>query len=518
MGLNASLSIANSGLHSIESQLAVVSENVSNSGTPGYVQETAVVESAVTGGDGAGVINGNTALSVSPFLQKALYTQNAEVSGLTVESNSLASLSAVQGTTTSSSDSSGTDSTANTLTDLLQNVSSALTSLTATPNQSASQASVVSYAQSLTDNIHTLASVYQTQRQSAEDSIGTAVSGVNTDLTSIGQISQKIMAVKAGGGDTASLENQRYEAMNDLSSKLGVQYTEKSNGDMVVRTQDGTIIPTRPDQINQNDSTQKLPSSTWPLITSSENISSSMYYKAGDAQSIPGIMLGDKDITSHLTGGTLGANITLRDATYPKMQAQLDSFSYTLINRFSSAGLPLFTNGTSSPLSGDTQKTTPNGIVGLSSAISVNATYAAKPSLLTTDASGNTGVTSTITSALQNAFGTSTDDTTGAMSSPTSKLGPDGGISISYSGSQGLSELATSLTTDQASVIANASSNLTSATSMKTTLSTKVANVSSVDVNSQMADVVTLQNAYTANAKVVSAVQSMFTALLGAIN
>lgn len=514
MSLGLSLNIATGGLQNIESGLATISKNVTNASTEGYVSENAVSNSAVIGGKGVGVSTGHNALNISPPLQAALYGQNATVSGLTTMNNSLANLSAVQGTTSSSS---GETNTIGTLTNTLQSVTSSLTSLTNTPRSSAAQSTVVANAQTLTSNIQTLSSVYQAQRQGAQDGIVSTVSGINSDLTSIGKVSQQIMTVKSLGKDTSDLENKRFETMSQLSSKIGVTFSEKPNGDMTVNTQDGLQLPTRPDQIGQPSDSQKLPTSSWPLSTSGTNVSPSMYYEKGKDGGIPGISLNGRDVTNHLTGGTLGANISLRDNTYPGMQAQLDSFSHTLINRFDAAGLPLFTNGSSQPLSSDPSKTTPNGMVGLSSSISVNQKYVDSPSQLTTNSKGETGDTTATTNALNKAMGTSSAVTSGKLAAPTTSLGPNGSFSTGYSGEQGLSQLASALTSSQASTISNTTTDLSTASSVKTSLSTRVSNVSGVNVDSQMSNVVALQNAYTANAKVVSAVQSMFSALLNAV-
>lgn len=545
MSLLSSLSIATSGLSAIEYQYSVASQNISNQSTPGYVSEAPTITNAVTGGIGNGVRIGATQLNINQALQSALYAQNAQVSSDTTMDNSLAALSAVQGTTaTGTTDASA--GTTNTLTDQLGNVQSALTLLVSTPLQSVSQSAVITGAQSMTDTIHTLASTYTTQRQGAEDSIATTIPAINSDLTQIGVISQQIVKLKALGSDTADLENQRLGVMSDLSSNLSVTFAESPNGDMVVRTQDGTELPTRPDQIGQNNSSQKLPSTTWPLSTSDATITPDMTYIAGSSTSpIPGITLAGRDITTNLTGGTLGANITLRDETYPKMQAQLDSFSYTLINRFNNVGVSLFTNDASStdpssylataqgnyanPVNPPaTTPATPAGIVGLSSQISVNTTYANTPSLLSTSTAsdGSTiGDTTAIQNVLTQTFGTAAQyvgDSTSSggsdLAAPADNLGSAGNISLGYGGNQGLLQLATALTADQGATIAASSSSLTTSTSVQTVLQAKVTDVSGVDVNDELAKVVALQNAYTANAKIVSTVQTMFTALLNAIN
>jgi flagellar hook-associated protein 1 FlgK len=206
------------------------------------------------------------------------------------------------------------------------------------------------------------------------------------------------------------------------------------------------------------------------------------------------------------------------------MQAQLDSFSYTLMNRFSSAGMALFTNGTAASISNPSgtvtttdptqpTKDAPTGLVGLSSQITVSTLYTADPSSLAAN-----GDTTLATKVLSDTFGTSSTYVSGSLAAPTSGLGPDGGQSTGYTGAQGLVALATTLTANQGATISNASTNLKSATYVQTTLSAQVANVSGVNVNNEMAKVVTLQNSFTANAKIISTVQTMFQALMSAIN
>lgn len=515
MDLGLSLNIASTGLKAIENELATTSDNVTNASTPGYVAASPVTSSAVVSGIGVGTTSGTSRLNISQPLQDALYQQNAHVAGLTVTDNSLAAVSSVQGTTTGSDGAN----TIGTLTNNLQNVSTAFISLSNTPQNSASQQGVISAAQTLVSNIHTLSSVYQAQRQGAQDTVTNTVSGINTDLTTIGQISQQIMLARTSHANTTDLANKRLEVMQGLSSKLGVTFTEKPNGDMLVSTQDGTRLPTRPDQLGLPDGQFTAPNASWPLSTKATNLTPSMYHATdGSDKGVPGIMLAGRDITSHLTDGTLGAALTLRDNTYPQMQAQLDSFTYTLVNRFNAAGVPLFTNGTSSSLSSDPTKTSPAGLVGLSSQLAVSGTYQQSPYLLTAFGADNSHVNFAPNAVLNQVMGSSLSAVSGPLAAPSTSLGPDGTQSTGYEGTQSLVQLATSLTTSQAGVISTASSNLSTATSIQTSLSTKVANVSGVDVNSQMATVVALKNSYSANAKVVSMVQTMFNTLLDAVH
>jgi len=233
-----------------------------------------------------------------------------------------------------------------------------------------------------------------------------------------------------------------------------------------------------------------------------------------DANAIPAITLNGKDITGHLTGGSLGADITLRDTTLPTMQAQFDSLAYTVASRFDAQGMPLFTTSSGNIPDASQTSIVPQGSAGFAQNIQVSQSYQDDPSLLV---SGETASSSVVQNILSYAFGTTQSDGTGQVAAPTNNLGVTGKLSTGYSGSQSLVALATSLTANQAATANNASSSLSLAQTTQTNLSSSLSGTSTVSVDTEMANIVTLQNAYSANAKVISSVQSMFTALLNAV-
>ncbi|OUI84732.1 flagellar hook protein FlgK [Gluconobacter sp. DsW_056] len=508
MGLNSALSIATSGLNVVQNAMAVASNNVSNAGTSGYIKESANVQSSVAGNTGNGVRTAATTLATNQQVQKALYAQNTDVAAYTATSNSLSNITALQGSTSATSGSSGT------LSDELGNLQSALTSLTSTPDSASAQSTVVSAASTFAQSVNTLASAYQTQRQTAQNAVVSSVSDINTDLTTIGTLSTKIMNLKSTGQDTAALENQRYTALSSLSSELSVSWSESANGDMTIATADGITLPTR----DTSSSSGATVSSTWPLTTSSAQISvSTTYPGTSSSNTIPPITLNGRDVTTHLTGGTLGANITLRDTTLPTMQAQLDSLSSTVATRFQAQGMSLFTtSGTNGVVPGTSQTDlVPAGSVGFSQDISVSSTYSSDPSqLLDSTTSG----TQTIQNVLSYTFGTTSDASgTAQTAAPSSNLGMTGTLSTGYTGNQKIISLATSLTANQAATASDASSGLALSQTTQSSLTSNLSGTSTVSIDTEMANIVTLQNAYAANAKVVSTVQTMFSALLSAI-
>lgn len=498
--LNASLSIATSGLKATEYAMSVASQNIANASTSGYTAEVANVQSLDVAGTGMGVASGPTTLAGNAVLEKAVNTQNGIVGSWSAQSNALSAITALQGSTDATSGSSGT------LADALGDVQTALISLTSTPSSASAQQTVIADAQTLVSTVNTLADAYQQQRQNAQDTIVSSVSTVNTDLTTIGSLSQQIMQLKAQGASTADLENQRTTVVSQLSSELGITTQETSDGDLVVKTASGVTLPTHDPNTDDTGGV----SSTWPLSTSDATITAEATYPGTDDDTaIPGIYLNGQDVTSSLTGGTLGGNITLRDSTLPTMQAQLDSFSYALASRFDAQGMTLFTSGTSGTVpTDDATATTPDGIVGFAQDLSVSSAYTDDASLLVDGASDDT---TAVQNVLDSGFAAS------GTAAPSTGLGADGTLSTGYDGGVGLVSLATTLTARQASVANTASDGLDNAQSAQTLLSTKLSDATGVSVDSEMSTIVTLQNAYAANAKVVSAAQTMFNALLSAI-
>lgn len=491
MSLNTSLSVASSGLSAVQYELAVASQNVANASTPGYVAEIANVASRDAGGQGGGVVIQLTTRAVNDALQASLYAQNARVAGLNVTVNALNAVGAVQGST------SANPTASNTLSDNLGNLQNSFTALDADPSSVVNQKAVISSANLLASSIQTSSGTYQAQRQSAQQAMPAEIGAINSNLNSIGSISKQIMQLRAAGQDTADLENQRSAAMDTLSSSLGVKFTETSAGDMLVSLANGTSLPT-----HATTGPLSLSSMQTAVIGATDLYSypTTVAVPPASAPTIPGIELNGQDVTASLTGGALGANITLRDITLPTMQSQLDTFSSIMANRFSEQGLTLFTDASGNSPGNATASAPPGGQLGFSTGIKVSSAVVATPSQVRDgdparglNPSGAVGYTGLISAVLNATFASPSD------------------------GTGELATLATTLTATQAQTIATATTQQATQTDIQTTLAANLTATSGVSVDGQMAKVVALQNAYESNAKVVAAVQSMFAALLAAV-
>ena len=97
----------------------------------------------------------------------------------------------------------------------------------------------------------------------------------------------------------------------------------------------------------------------------------------------------------------------------------------------------------------------------------------------------------------------------------TSGLGAAGNLNAPFNAAgDALSDFATSLVSAQAEQSATTTSDLTAEQALQTSLNAKVSAVSGVNMDTEVSQMLSLQNAYGANARVIAGVQAMFTQLL----
>lgn len=507
MSLDSAISVATSGLANVNLQLALISQNVANASTPSYAVETAAQQSLTAGGMGMGVTSDLATRNVNTQVQASLLLQNATVGALTTRQTALAAIDAAQGTPGQGSD----------LPSLLGKLQDAFSTLAGGPDSQPQQGAVIGAAQTLASGINTLSNAYVTQRQAAQNSIASEVGTLNTTLSTIGALSDQIVALKATGLSTADLENQRDAAIQGLSQLVDVKTLQQPNGDLILTTTTGVLLP--------------IHGPANPFSVPSATLGPGAYYPGGG---IPAITLDGMDVTTQFTSGRMGANITLRDTTLPTDQSELDEFSQNLASRFSAQGLNLFTDATGTvPASGGPP--TQSGYVGFAGDIQVNPAVLANPGLVRdgtqavagsptgasaftpNPAGGPAGFTTLISRVLNYTFGADAQSGVTQPASNTTGLGPTGTLNAPYSPPATLSGIASALVAAQAQDSSTTSGQVSTEQSVQTSLQSTLSAGSGVSMDTEMSLMITLQNAYGANAKVITAAQAMFAQLLQSV-
>lgn len=515
MSLNSALSIASGGLANINAQFALISQNVANASTPGYAVEVGNQQDVTSDGIPLGVQTAPATIQIDQALQASVTQQNAIVSNAQTTQTALQGIDSVLGTPGSGSD----------IGSLLGSLQDSFSTLLTDPSNQTEQSAVVSSATTLAQGINNLSSAYSSQRQASQNDLGSAVNTLNATLTTIGQLSNQIVALKAGNQSTAELENQRNTAVQTLSQLLAVKTAEQPDGDLTVFTSSGLVLPTR--------------STSGPFSVPDASTPPGSYYPGGG---IPGITLGGQDVTSQMVGGQIGADITLRDTTLPTDQAELDEFAYGVSSRFAGQGLNLFTDPKGNvPSGGGTPAQA--GYIGFAATVQVNPEVIADPSLVRdgtnaiansptgaadftpnpqagpngTPPAGPAGFTTLISNIVNYTFGTQVQAGVTQPSLNTNGLGASGNLTTPFNAGSALSDYATNLVSSQAEQSATTTSNLTTEQALQSSLNTRVTAVSGVNMDTEMSLMLNLQNAYGANARVISTVQAMFTDIMQAV-
>jgi flagellar hook-associated protein 1 FlgK len=507
MSLDTAMQIASAGLANVSGQMSVISNNIANAATPDYAQETGTQTSLVSGGQGFGVFIGPVVREIDLQLQKETQQQGAVVSGLQAQQSALQGIDSVQGTP-----GAGTD-----LSSMLGNLQNAFTTLQSDPSSSASQTQVVNSASALCRQINTLSQSYTTARQNAQSDLQSGLGTLNSSMSTLASLTSQIIGLKASGQSTAALENQRDVAMNTMTSLVSMTFIQQPNGGLIASTNGGLSMTI----------TQPMPQfSMAASVPSSQN-----FYPGGG---IAPILLNGQDVTGQLTGGQIGADISLRDTVLPGYQSELDEFSNTLQSRFSAQGLQLFT-----PPSGGTTTTVPtpvqNGYIGYATSISVNPAVVANPAqvrdgnvTVAGSATGSAAFTPNptggpasfdglISRVLTYGFGNQAQSGVAQTSPNVTGLGPRGNLAAPYAAPQTLSDFATDVVAAQSSDVSTTTDQLTTAQAVQTALQAQVTSVSGVNTDTQLSNLVGLQNSYGANARIIGAAQSMWTQLLNSV-
>jgi flagellar hook-associated protein 1 FlgK len=228
-------------------------------------------------------------------------------------------------------------------------------------------------------------------------------------------------------------------------------------------------------------------------------------------------------VTGQLSGGQIGANVTLRDTTLPTDQAELDEFAQNLADRFHAQGLDLFTDPNGNVPSGGSVPVQ-NGYVGFAATIQVNPAVQANPSLVrdgtpNQNFSNLAGYTGIIAAVLDNALSSNPP-----LNSNARGLGPGGNLNAPYAGptppfaaASTLQQLATAMLAAQSQDSAATGTDADTEQAVQTALAGKLSAQSGVNMDTEMSYMIQLQNAYGANAKIISAVQAMWTQLLQSV-
>jgi flagellar hook-associated protein 1 FlgK len=505
MSIDAALMIARSGLLHTQRALANAADNVANAETEGYTRKRLPTEAINANGQGMGV------RSLGPLRD----VDNALVSEMNKRRSDLAAAELRDSVLARIDEAHGDPAKGESIGDLMAKLRSSFIELRYDPSQVVKQQAVVlNAAQNLTSRFNDISRVVGEARQTAHDGIITEVKQINATLREIAELTRNVIERKGANLPIADVEDKRDAALARLSDSISFKAVRQESGGLLLLGAGGITIPLR----ETGDA----------FGVASATLAPNSYYGVGGT--IPPITMDGLDVTTQMAGGRLGENLKLRDQTLPRYQAELDIGASEIADRFRAEGLRLFSDP-----SGNVPD--PNGAyagsaqIGFAGRIQVNEavradvrllrdgteTIGGSPGFTPNPPTGPAGFTLLVDRIIQNSFGEITSSGVSWGGFATLGLGPDGSLSSPFGSPKTIEDYGALLTASQTGDSAAAKDAVATAKLLSDGLEARFTRQSRVDVDSEMASLIQLQNAYAANARVLSTAQTMYDALFGSV-
>jgi flagellar hook-associated protein 1 FlgK len=320
MGLSSALATAMSGLRANQASLSIISSNIANAQTPGYVNQSPNQIEIPSGTTGSSVAVTGVNRQLDLFVQSQLRTETSGGGYANQIANILSQLQSVYGTP-------GGDGT---IENALNNFTTALQSLSNSPGDSSAQAVALSSAQTLAGQLNSTTSGIQQLRSNVEQDIGNAANQANTDLTQIAGINTRLQGLSANDPLAATLMDQRDNAINDLAKLVDIRVVTDPSNQTNIFTNSGLQLVG-----------QGLASSF--TFNSPGTLTATSLYSANPAQNgvgslalkLPNGAAIDLVANNALSSGQIAADLKLRDQTLVQAQTQVDQMAATLASSLS---------------------------------------------------------------------------------------------------------------------------------------------------------------------------------------
>ena len=448
-GLNTALLIGMGGLDAAQGALDATSNNIANVNTPGYTREEALFSEDGENQSGGQITGGGVTLvglqSIrDELLNMQIQQQTSLQSAADTESSSLQQVQTYFTTT-------GSD-----IASALSTFSSSLVELSGNSTSSSAQQGVLASGQNLAVAFNTTANGLTSAQTAANEQVPDTVSQINSLTQQIAQLNGQLAQVPAAE-DGGTTQDQLDQAVQQLSALTNISVTQTNNGETIT-TGSGTALVEGSQSFN-------LQTATGP----------------GGNQEV--LDSNGKNITSSITGGTLGGSLNIANQVIPGFLTQLN----TLASQFATAFNAAQAGGTDS--NGDPGAAFFTGTSTLSNAaanISVGLTSPSQIAISSDGSAGGNGNVANLSAVL------------------TSALPSGESPANTYAG----------LVFNVGTAASNASTQSTAIGDNLTQLTNQQGSVSAVSIDEETANLLRYHTAYEAATRIVSTVQVLDNAAL----
>jgi flagellar hook-associated protein 1 len=352
MGLSSALANAMAGLRANQAALAITSGNIANAQTPGYVNQSANQVEVASGGAGSSVLVTGVNRQLDLYVQSQLNTETSGSGYADQMANILSQLQSVY----------GTPGGAGSLETTYSNFATSLQALSTSQGAQSAQTSALAAAQSLAQTLNSASQGIQALRSNVEQDIGTSVTQANTDMSQIATINQQLQGLSPTDPAAATLEDQRDNAISDLSKLVDVRVVTDSSNQANIFTTSGT-------QLVGGSLASKMNFSSPGTLTATSLYSTDPSKNGVGTLTIqlPNGASYDMVANNTLSSGQISADLKLRDSTLVQAETQIDQVAASMSSALSdttTAGTAI--TGPPAGFSVDTSNMSPGNTINLS--------------------------------------------------------------------------------------------------------------------------------------------------------
>ncbi len=479
MSLTSAMLTAQSSLAARSAEMEIASRNVANVNNPGYARQEADVRNFAT--DNGSVV----------YVSHASRMVNQAAFKATLKSGSAATASGSYANMLDQLNPSGQEPFGTSTASGIGSLNEALIVYGNDPSNQVLGQSVVNSANGVVNDIKQSAESLKNTRLEADAAMGRAVDNINYILSDLEGVNNKIVSGTAADSDVNALMDQRDEMLKVLSEEIGIEVLEQDNNGVAVYTDSGvTLFEKSPRDVSFDTS----------LSLGSEEVGKNVL--------VDGIAVAGPGATAPVTGGAIAGYAKVRDDTLVTMQTQLNETAKALVDIFQEHepdpaagvgdGLFAFASGPGDPASrlevnsavdpakdGDVKLLRDGGINGVSFKHNMadNAGYSA------------------LLKGYEAALNEERAFESAAAVNSTSTLQDFAANTVSWFSAE--RKMATENSTLDASAF---NSNVQ-----------MLSNKTGVNIDTEMQRLMTIETAYSASARLMSAVDKMFEELLGAV-
>lgn len=319
MSLGQALISAVAGLKVNQSSLALVSGNVANAGTAGYVRKTVNQVSVAGSGTGIGVRVSAIQRELDLYVQRQLRVENSGASYATTRAQFYNRLQSIYGEP-------GSDSSLETV---FNNFNNSLQALSSSPDDTAARASVVSTAQLLTQQLNGMTNSIQNLRGDAELGISDAVSQANDAMKHIAELNAQLAGRYTADASSVTLLDQRDVYIDKLSKLMDINVINADHNQVAIYTNSGVQLVGTEASVLSFDPQGTMSANTLWSANSDVRAVGTISLTSANGSKV------DLIETNSIRSGQIAAYLQMRDQDLVQAQSQLDAIASAMASALS---------------------------------------------------------------------------------------------------------------------------------------------------------------------------------------